>query len=260
MADLDPARVDQIVAGAVLVDYLVAALEATTVRISPNALREGMVFEYLETHGDRLRRLGPTQTARGRQALDVGLRVDFDEAHGRQVAGFAVQLFDVCAPLHGYDGGTRELLEYAALLHDVGRVVQRRRHHKHSRYLIEQAEWIGFAPDEVSVMANVARYHRGAAPSKKHRRYAALPRRRRRMVRRLAAILRLADGLDRSHYQNVVEMKATLDESALTILVTTRGEPQLELWGVRGGASLFEAAFGVPVIVEAAWQAPSGST
>jgi exopolyphosphatase/guanosine-5'-triphosphate,3'-diphosphate pyrophosphatase len=64
----------------------------------------------------------------------------------------------------------------------------------------------------------------------------------------------------RSHYQNVVEMKATLDESALTILVTTRGEPQLELWGVRGGASLFEAAFGVPVIVEAAWQAPSGST
>lgn len=260
MDALDERRVGQIVAGAVLVEHLARALEPERFRVSPAALREGMVQHWLEHNVERLQRLAPVEDVRRRAVLELAHAYRWDEAHSRQVTRLALALYDACAPLHGHGAEERELLEFAGLLHDVGRLVGRRGHHKHSRYLIEKATWHALSPREVAIVANVARYHRGARPKKKHDAYRALPKKDRKRVDALAAILRIADGLDRSHVQNVEDLAASVTSEALHVTVRTKGDPELELAAARRAASLFERTFERRVTIEAAWRpdAPAG--
>lgn len=244
MDGIDAKRVDQVVAGAMLVDVLLKDLDGVErLRISPHALREGMVVYFIEQNYRRLERLAPYAGVRRRSVYEIGFRFDWEERHVHHVAELALQLFDVCAPLHGLDETARELLEYAALLHDIGYHISRSSHHKHSLYLIKHADFRGFVPEEIDVIANVARYHRGSLPRDRHPSYARLAPRQQELVRQLAAFVRLAEGLDRSHFRNVVRLEATLDDKALHLRLATKSDPQLELWGVRRAADLFEATY-----------------
>jgi exopolyphosphatase/guanosine-5'-triphosphate,3'-diphosphate pyrophosphatase len=255
--DIDEKRVDQIVAGAVLAELIVTELGAERVRVSPAALREGMIVDYIDQNFSRLERLAPAGDVRSREVEEMLVRFGTEEMHARHVEALAVGLFDATRTLHELGGRERDLLAFAARLHDIGYAISRRRHHEHGRYLIQEADWNGFTTEEVAIMANVVRYHRRAFPKKKHEAYAELPKPARKVVKKLGALLRLAEGLDRSHYQNVRRMEVAVNPDSLELVLHTRGDPEMDVWGARRGAVLFEKEFDREVEVQAAW-APRG--
>jgi exopolyphosphatase/guanosine-5'-triphosphate,3'-diphosphate pyrophosphatase len=254
---IEDRRVAQIPAGAVLAQELIGALpEAREVCVSPYALREGLVVDFIAERRARLRRLAPLGDVRRRSVVERGMRFGWDEAHARHVAGSALRLFDVARPLmpagEKETEADRELLEYAALLHDVGYHISPREHEKHSQYLIEHSRLHGFREREVRLLALVARYHRGPVPSDDHTAFAALEEGDRARVRRLAALLRLAEALDRSHLQSLETLHATLTDEALCLsLESDADDLRLERWAVQQSHALFEEVFERAVRVEA---------
>src|SRR4029450_3766286 len=145
----------------------------------------------------------------------------WDEAHARQVTTLALSLFDQTSALHGLGPAERGILEAAGLLLDVGFAVSQSAHHKHSLYLIRNADLDGFSARERDLVANIARYHRQALPADRHTESMALDYDDRTLVRRLAALLRLADGLDADHFQ-VVEAATVVDQGG-HLLLEARG-------------------------------------
>jgi exopolyphosphatase/guanosine-5'-triphosphate,3'-diphosphate pyrophosphatase len=151
--------------------------------------------------------------------------------HGRQVAKLALKLFDATAPVLGLPKKSRELLEFAALLHDVGHAIDHDRHNRHSYYLIKNAELFGFDPDEIEVIAQAARGHRKQAPKLDSPDLKSLSPAGRRIVRGLAAILRIADALDRTHFGVVKNIEVSYSPGRVIVGVDSDGEKaDLELW------------------------------
>jgi exopolyphosphatase/guanosine-5'-triphosphate,3'-diphosphate pyrophosphatase len=248
---IDPKRVDQIGAGAVLLDTLLNELPAVThLRVSSNALREGMVVHFMDTNYARIRRMAPFRDPRRRSVHEHAYRYQWEEHHAQHVAATATFLFDVCRPLYEGPPGDAELLEYAALLHDVGYLVSHDTHARHSRYLIKNADLQGFQPDEIAIMSLVARYHRGAPPKPSHEHYATRPDGEQRRIRQLASLVHIAEGLDRSHFQNVTALRARLTDAALILSIATKADPQLEVWSGTEEGALFENEFGRELRVE----------
>ena len=140
----------------------------------------------------------------------------------------------------------------AALLQDVGYLINYKQHHKHSYQLIVNSQLPGFRRHELELIANVARYHRGARPKKKHANFRKLTKLDRMRVRQLAAILRIAGGLDRGHLQRVQSVAITGDTSKMVMEITATGDPDLELWAARGLTSLFKRAFRRDLIIQLA--------
>lgn len=250
MEGIGPKRVRQIGAGAVLMDVVTEQLPVERLHISPHALREGMVEHFIANNYARLRRLAPFANVRQRSVYEIGFRFDWDEPHAQHVAATALMLYDACRPLLTGPRRDRELLEDAALLHDVGYHISHEGHHKHSHYLIENADFLGFRADEIAIIANVARYHRKEPPTPKHEAFRRLTPTQQQRVRELASLLRIAEGLDRSHFQNVRALDVRLDARQLAVRVDTNSDPQVEIWGALHDSGLFEATFGREVVVE----------
>jgi exopolyphosphatase/guanosine-5'-triphosphate,3'-diphosphate pyrophosphatase len=187
--------------------------------------------------------------------LEFAHRYAWDGPHCEQVVALALSLFDQTAELHGLGPAERELLEYAGLLHDAGYSLSQSSHHKHSLYLIKNADLDGFTPRELLIMANVARYHRKALPAGHHPDYVALGDDDKRLVRRLGALLRVADGLDADHFQVVSGVEVRAEGDRLLLELTARDTPHLNLWASERNADLFEEEFKVrlePVATEVA--------
>jgi exopolyphosphatase/guanosine-5'-triphosphate,3'-diphosphate pyrophosphatase len=144
--------------------------------------------------------------------------------------------------LHRLGQKEREWLEYAAVLHDIGYLINERQHHKHAYYLIKNSDLAGFTADEIDIVANVARYHRRSVPLKKHEAFTELSDSHQRTVRTLASLLRIADALDRSHFSVVDTLDVKLGD-AVTIKLHVTGDAELETWAARSRADLFEQVF-----------------
>jgi exopolyphosphatase / guanosine-5'-triphosphate,3'-diphosphate pyrophosphatase len=247
---LDPRRADLAAAGAVLLDAILRRLGAEEITLSDLSLREGLILDYIAQHGKQIAQAGRYPDVRRRSAVELAERCNYWPEHAMQVARLACAIFDQTRGIHGFTDREREWLEYAALLHDIGVHISYERHHKHSAYLIKNGDLRGFEPDEIDTMALVARYHRRAEPSKRHEEYARLDQRRRRTVRALAAILRLAESLDRSHSQLISAVEFhDRDEDAL-LQVRTSGDAELELWAAARHRAPFERVIGRPLHVE----------
>jgi exopolyphosphatase/guanosine-5'-triphosphate,3'-diphosphate pyrophosphatase len=177
--------------------------------------------------------------------VDSGWEVD----HCRQVRDLALSLFDQLQPLHQLGPEQREILEAAALLHDIGWTISGSKHHKHSYQLIfdHQARLAVFGPRQVALIANVARYHRKAAPAPHHEGYAALTAGEQRTVQKLAALLRLADGLDRPHLQSVKHLQCSITDRHVLIGVQSLVDPGLHIAGASRKREFFETVYAVPV-------------
>jgi exopolyphosphatase/guanosine-5'-triphosphate,3'-diphosphate pyrophosphatase len=169
--------------------------------------------------------------------------IDPEPEHELQVTRLALMLFDQLEPLHGMGKRERILLEAGALLHDLGMCVTNKKHHKNSYELIRKHKFLMWRPEEVDLFALIARYHRKAEPSMDHAPYASLPEGDRIMVRKLASILRLADGLDRAHLSTVQDMDLSYDESTITIRLHAYRDCSTEIWGAERKSSLFEQVF-----------------
>jgi exopolyphosphatase/guanosine-5'-triphosphate,3'-diphosphate pyrophosphatase len=176
-------------------------------------------------------------------ALALGRRYRFDDAHGRHVASLSLALFDQLLDLHGMTDADRTILMAAGVLHDVGTFIGYKKHHKHSLYIISQSELPGFAPNEILMVANVARYHRKGGPANHHELYMALESSERERVAKLAALLRIADALDREHKQTVTAVRALTTPKAVRLEVEGEGDLILERWAVENKRGLFEQTF-----------------
>jgi exopolyphosphatase/guanosine-5'-triphosphate,3'-diphosphate pyrophosphatase len=237
-------RSESLLAGAVLLQELVAHAGVDRFQVSDRALREGLVLAAL---GQPVPALGGPEDLRRRQVLRVAERADTVYRHNLQTARLANRLFDVTASVHGLGSREREWLEYAALLHDIGYSIHYRGHHKHAYYLISNAVLDAFDPREIEIIAHVARYHRGAAPKASHPTFAALKPWQQRIIRKLSALLRVADALDRTHASRVEEIYGSITtrpRKKVTLEVVSRYAVDLELEAAREHGRFFERVFG----------------
>jgi exopolyphosphatase/guanosine-5'-triphosphate,3'-diphosphate pyrophosphatase len=235
----DP-RSDSLLAGAVLVHELVAHAGIDRFLVSDRALREGLVLAAL---GQPIPAAREPEDLRRRQILRLAERTESVFRHSLQSARLAVRLFDVTASLHGLGSREREWLEYAALLHDIGYSIHYRNHHKHSYYLVLNANLDAFDPREVEILAHLARYHRGPAPKRSHPEFAVLKPWQQRTIRQLTALLRVGDSLDRTHASRVEDIYGSIRKRRVKLEVVSRYDVELELEAAREAGGWFETIF-----------------
>ncbi|GAA5513484.1 exopolyphosphatase [Deinococcus carri] len=246
-------RAGTVVAGFAVLHAALEVLGAGRATVSEGALREGMLIEELGRHVAYARGL----SARQRSVLETAERFGANLAHARHVTALAR---DLLARLEGagerFPEEARSLLTAATGLHEVGQLVAQSSHHKHSAYLIRHAGLRGFTPREIELVAQLARYHRKSGPKPAHPEYAALPPTDRALVARLAAVLRVADGLDRSHAGQVRVQNLTRTPSGWTL--TVGGANPLDLAGARDKADLWGREFGPLTLMVAGEAVPEG--
>lgn len=250
---MDRSRADIIVGGAIILEQVMAGLGIESMTISDYALREGVLFDLsTRLRGSSLDHLSDLRRRSVEHLMEL---CDDDPDHSMKVAELALALFDGLADEHGLGHEEREWLEAAALLANVGLFVAHSRHHQHSYYVIRNSEVLnGFTDNEVEIIANVARYHRRSAPSAKHPTFAALEEVDQARVRWLAAMLRVAIGLDRSHAGAVaaIEVTATPEHVQVDVRPTDGADASLEVYSARERRTLLEQVLGHPVEIEAA--------
>jgi exopolyphosphatase / guanosine-5'-triphosphate,3'-diphosphate pyrophosphatase len=240
VAGLDSKRVDFIVAGLVLVNVIIKTFGFKTIKTSTQAMREGIILRYIKTEIKDLQMLERYPNPRERSIHELLRKCRWHEQHSRQVTRLALKIFDDLRGFHKLTDIDRELLEYASLTHDIGYHISHQKHHKHALYLILNADLKGFSQEEIEVIAHVARYHRRSVPKAEHKLFEELNREQKNRVRALAGILRVADGLDRSHYQNVQTLGAEVTGNKVILHISTQGDPELEIWGAMRKRELFE--------------------
>jgi exopolyphosphatase/guanosine-5'-triphosphate,3'-diphosphate pyrophosphatase len=242
---LDRRRVDLIPAGVVLVDVLLCGFDVPELRACEWALREGILLDFIARHREEVEAAEKIPDVRRRSVVHLAERLRSEPDHGRHVANLSLQLFDATRGLHGLERTDRELLEFAALLHDVGLYISHSKHHRHSQYLITHGELRGFTPEEIQIIAAVARFHKGAPPKASHEDLSELPPEGRHLVIQLASILRIADSLDRSHHGIVRALRVARRNGRMEVRLDTGGrDAALELWGADRKSDLFERRFG----------------
>jgi exopolyphosphatase/guanosine-5'-triphosphate,3'-diphosphate pyrophosphatase len=251
---LDPRRADLAVAGAILLDTIMRGLGASELTLCDLSLREGLVLDYIARHRKEIAHADRYPDVRRRSVMGLAERCNYRPEHAQQVARLSTALFDHTRGMHGLTDREREWLEYAALLHDVGVHISYERHHKHSYYLIRNDDLRGFEPDEIEAIALIAQYHRRSVPNRRHETFGSLRRRLRRAVRTLAAMLRLAENLDRSHSQPIAGIELHDRGEDMLLQLRTSGDAELELWAANRQAAPFERVIGKRLRVEVSKQ------
>jgi exopolyphosphatase/guanosine-5'-triphosphate,3'-diphosphate pyrophosphatase len=260
---LRPDRADTIVTAASIFLRVAETFNASALVAPGVGLKEGILEELVDRYFDRWDKEADASTVID-GCVRLGKRYGFDQAHGELVASLASSLFTAMQGYHGFGDRERLLLRAAAMLHDVGDYVRYDGHHKHSYYLILNSDIMGLTPDERAIVANVARYHRKSSPDPSHPNFRDLDKDARAKVRGLAAILRIADALDREHLGKVQSLKADIDAKArkMTLSVTGSEHRELEEWTVRHKSELFRDVYDLDVNIAgsaAVSNRPSGS-
>jgi exopolyphosphatase/guanosine-5'-triphosphate,3'-diphosphate pyrophosphatase len=223
---MDPKRVDQVTAAAMLAEFVLRHSHAAQLTACTWALREGLLLEMAQTKEDRT-----VRQARPASIGALAARFVRSNRHGRHVAALALQLFDATAIELRLPQSSRELLEYAALLHDIGHAIDHDRHNRHSYYLVKNAELPGFEPAEIEMLALAAGAHRKQAAQLDSPEWHNLNSAKRQIARGMAAILRVADALDRSHLGLVKTVDIVYSPGCALIEVgPAREKADLELW------------------------------
>ncbi|WP_425059295.1 Exopolyphosphatase [Sporomusa carbonis] len=180
---------------------------------------------------------------------EIGKKFYYDPAHAAAVEKWSLLLFDKLARIHGLGERHRLLLQVAAILHDIGKYVNLRRHYFYSYRLIVSSDIMGLSETEKQVMANVAFYHSKGTPADSDANFAVLTQEQKVTVSKLSAIIRLADAIDRSHRQKVSQAEAVLRGDELIISVTSSEDMSLEGWTFADKADFFEDVFGIRAIL-----------
>jgi exopolyphosphatase/guanosine-5'-triphosphate,3'-diphosphate pyrophosphatase len=279
VAGLEEKRADIIIAGGLLLETILAELSVKELTQCDWSLREGVILDHLRKQNEsqvavedaapllktadghliEQGNLFAASDVRTRSVLSVARHFEYDALHSHYVAHLAARIFDDTQTLHGLGEAERKLLLYASLLHDIGYRVAHNDHHRHGLYLIKNSEMPGFTASEIAKIATIVRYHRGAMPkkakNKRQRRgdedYFSLNRADRSTVLRLAAILQIADGFDRSHSQKVKGLHCQLQDNQLKLIVESESECDLEMWSAERKAKWFSDIFRVQISFEA---------
>ncbi|MEM9804293.1 MAG: Ppx/GppA phosphatase family protein [Cyanobacteria bacterium P01_D01_bin.56] len=251
LPEISARRAEIIVPGAVILQEAMRLLDVDRITICEHALREGLVVDWMITHGLIENRMQYQQSVRERSVLKAAHKYRVDLGHSELVAKFALDLFDQTrGTLHQWGPVEREILWAAAVLHNSGHFVSHGSHHKHSYYLIRHGELLGFTGTEIELIANIGRYHRKSQPKLKHDSYKALTKENRKIVSQLSAMLRVAVGLDRRRVGAISNFQTLYDANAHTLNLNftpanTSDSCELEIWSVNDKKACFEEEFDV---------------
>ncbi len=248
-------RADIIIAGLAVIDRIMKHLKVNILQVHTGGVRDGLLYTMLD-------RLCPTvgdtehqQEAIKRFASSCGA----DWAHSQHVAFLAEQIFTQLAEPLELCPQDQAILQAAAMLQDVGYLINYQQHHKHSYQLILNSQLPGYRRHELELIANVARYHRGAKPKRKHANFRHLSADEQQRVRQMVAILRLAVALDRSHNQTVRSVQLDVDGYKIRMAVQADGDPEVDLWAARRRVAMFEKVFNKEVWIHAQSQDGTGA-
>jgi len=245
---LRPDRADVIIPATIVLQNVAKEAQVQQILIPRVGVREGLLIDMAERLKSTARPLHRTQVIISAKLL--GRKYDYEAQHALTVARFAVELFDATKKLHklGYD--ERTLLEVSGLLHDIGYFIGPIDHHKHSFYLINASSIIGLDDVEKTMVANVARYHTRSFPRPNHKEFTDLSPKRRQIVAKLAAILRLAEALDREHSNRVEQIKLVKGKKKIILRLKGQGDMLLEKWALGYRSRLFEKVFKKKLLIE----------
>jgi exopolyphosphatase/guanosine-5'-triphosphate,3'-diphosphate pyrophosphatase len=249
---INPDRADIIIPGAIILESFMERLKLEEIRISPRGLQDGLFADYLSrlSHLKDLQKMG----TRERSVLRLARSCGVDEAHVRAITALALQLFDESrkAGLHDLGDGERDLLEKSAVLHDIGKFISYANHHEHSYYLVRNADLLGFDDREIAIMAHVVRHHRKKVPGRQMNDCLDLDGRSWKVIRVLSLLLRLAEGLDRSHAGLVGGVRLTEDgDHAIILEFEAEAGCELELWALERHRKAFTSLFNRELVVRA---------
>ena len=245
---LDQARADIMPAGAIILEQIVREFGIESIVCSEYALREGIILDTMEKSKERPS-FHHLSDIRYHSILRLSEQFHNEWTHGRAVADIALSLFDQTQQLHRFTVKEREYLEAAALLHEIGLSISHALHHRHSYYIIKHGDLLGFTENEKEIIANIARYHRKSHPKLKHDGFRLLSTEDQSVVMKLAGLLRIADGLDRTHSGSAgaVRFRSTRRRATIVVSPRRRKDLEIEFWGAERKKDLFETAFGVSV-------------
>jgi exopolyphosphatase / guanosine-5'-triphosphate,3'-diphosphate pyrophosphatase len=248
-------RPEVILAGAVILQEAMILLGSESITVCERSLREGVIVDWMLTHGLIEDKLRYQSSVRERNVLKLANKYHTNLEHSDRVAAFAQSLFDQTqGSLHHWGSDERQLLQAAAILHNCGHYISHSSHHKHSYYLIRNGELLGYTETEIEIIANLARYHRKSPPKKKHENYQSLlTKQHRQMISQLSAILRLAVALDRRQIGAIAQVKCEyypqLRQCNLLIFPSQpHDDCALELWSLDYKKGVFEEEFGVRLV------------
>jgi len=241
-------RADVIIPAIIILQIIAKEARVQEIEIPRVGVREGLLVDMSRRlgHGSR----PPDRTQLITSARLLGRKYDYEPEHAQTVSRFATELFDATKGLHKLGSDERVLLEVAALLHDIGYYVGTMDHHKNTWYLINASPLVGVDDSEKAMIALVTRYHTRALPKPSHKEFTDLPPKRRRTVVILAAILRLAEALDREHGNKVHSLKLTIRKKKVYLMLRGEGDLLLERWALSRGAQLFERTFKKKLVVQ----------
>ncbi|XTZ20739.1 MAG: Ppx/GppA phosphatase family protein, partial [cyanobacterium endosymbiont of Rhopalodia fuxianensis] len=247
-------RAEIIVAGGVILMEAMAMLSLDNITVCERALREGIIVDWMLTHKLIEDRLCYQGKVRHRSVYKIASKYQVNIEYSERVAQFAQSLFEQLKGIfHNWGTEEWELLWAATILHKCGLYVNHAAYHKHSYYLIRNAELLGFTELELETIANLARYHRKSIPKKKHDPYSKLPDTHRKIVKQLNTILRLAVALNSRQIEAIKTVKCRYDEEDkklyLHLLSTDSNDDcTLEMWNLNYNKLVFENEFGVKVV------------
>ena len=240
-------RADIIVPGLTVIDCIMSRFRVNMLQVHAYGVRDGLLLTMIEQMQGAGSNTPPDEVAQiERFATACGVEVE----HSRQVAKLATQIYKGLCEHYELDPEDSRLLDAAARMQDVGYLINYDAHHKHSYHLILHSELEGFQPEDLEIVANVARYHRGALPKKKHENFSRLSSKDQKRVLTMAAALRLAGGLDRSHNQTIDEVSVECRENQVELSVKSDEYPEVDIWAARRRAGLFEQVFDAELSIQ----------
>jgi exopolyphosphatase / guanosine-5'-triphosphate,3'-diphosphate pyrophosphatase len=247
-------RAEIILAGALILQEAMTLLGIEFLTVCDRSLREGVIVDWMLSHGLIENRLRYQGSIRQRSTFHMAQKYQVNLEHSQRIAAFALNLFDQTQGiLHYWGSEERELLWAAAILHNCGLYVSHSAHHKHSYYLIRNGELLGYTETEIEVIANLSRYHRKNPPKKKHENFLILPKKYREVVSKLHPLLRLAVALDRRQIGAIVNFKCEhrpeLREFHLHLKPLNLGDDcALELWSLDYKKPAFEDEYNLKLV------------
>jgi exopolyphosphatase/guanosine-5'-triphosphate,3'-diphosphate pyrophosphatase len=250
LAGIDNRRRRTLPAAAVIIRQIMKKLRKDRLVTSERSLLDGLMVHWMLQHRPEVSLSKTVADPRRRAVLSLLQRYGAHENHSRQVARLALRFFDETGQIHGLRIDDRRTLEFATLLHDIGHHIAGKDHNKHGAYLIRHSRMYGFTAPEIDILANIVHYHRGSRPSSSDAHYASLSAQDRRRVKVLAGIVRLADALDRSHEQPVIDVTVTTSPQAINVKALSRAPADLERWAAERRKSLLQSALNLPISIE----------
>jgi len=246
-------RSDAIHLGGVLLTQLLQMAEVKEITLCEASLREGLILDYIEKHSQGIATIPLEQeNLRHRKSAQLVDKYGADWEGNSHIANLSLQLFDQLQDVHQLGRLEKEILEHAALLHNIGQYVSFKSYHKTSRYILKKEKPRGFTDEEMLLIGHVVRYHRKAHPKSKHGQFKRLSDRQKETVWVLGGLLRIAVGLDRAKNQQVESVSCSISKKNVEIAALGDGDLSIELWAAMGDREMLARALDRSVCVTSA--------